>query len=384
MHPSRVMWLTGHMTSTTQIDHSPPHQNSGRSAARLTDAVALVGGVRGALRSGLLEALWRWQPCTSAEIATRAHLSERTVELTLAALAVAGVVVRDEHGRWELTAPPEAWALLVGFEENICRFVETGAATRADGDDRYTGVLPVIGRFNEHMAVQMAPLLARPNARILELGAGTAPWSQALLAIDLTITAVAVDLPPVISQLERSLRGSVLETRIELRAQDVRSLTLTERFDVVVISGLCRLLDEAENVRLFARCIDLLAPDGRLVICDAFGGSEDRDGTLALYALGLAARSRAEALWSARDYERWLEAAGFTMAAIVLAQRPGMATLIAATSPQSYLLGLSDEFAPSTRSSADPSVPSTASPTISTTISTSRPGNARSDSKDQS
>ncbi len=56
--------------------------------------------MRGALRSGLLEALWRWQPCTTAEIATRAHLSERTVELTLAALAVGGVVAQDDDGRW--------------------------------------------------------------------------------------------------------------------------------------------------------------------------------------------------------------------------------------------------------------------------------------------
>ena len=63
--------------------------------------------------------------------------------MTLAALAVGGVVVEDEpvpddtdghpdaarRPGWALTAPPETWALLVGFEENICRFVETGTAT---------------------------------------------------------------------------------------------------------------------------------------------------------------------------------------------------------------------------------------------------------------
>ena len=355
-----VVWLTGHMTPPPPIDMSSPiertpspqnlaRQNRVGSAARLTDAIALVGGVRGALRSGLLEALWRWQPCTTAEIATRAHLSERTVELTLTALAVADVVAQDADGCWELTAPPEAWALLVGFEENICRFVESGAATRADGDDRYTGILPVIGRFHARMAVQMAPILARRNARVLELGAGTAPWSRALLGIELTMTALAVDLPPVIDQLERSLRGSALAPRIEMLAQDVRSLALGERFDVIVIAGLCRLLGQADNAQLFARCFDLLAPNGRLVICDAFAGSADPDGSLALYALGLAARSRAESLWSARDYERWLEDAGFTTAAIVLAERPGMTALVAATSPQPYLLGLSDEFHPPTR-----------------------------------
>jgi SAM-dependent methyltransferase len=345
------------MTLTSPFQQ-PVRPGSAACAARLTGAVSLVGGVKGGLRSGLLEALWRWQPCTAAELATRIHLSQRAVEVTLAALAVGGVVVESEHvdddtdsprddahgSDWALTAPPETWALLVGFEENICRFVETGTATRADADDRYTGVLPVIGRFHDAMAEQVAPLLARRGARVLELGAGTAPWSRALLAADPTITAVAVDLPPVISHLARTLRGSALAPRVELVAQDVRSLALAERFDVIVVSGLCRLLSESDNAQLFVRCLGLLAPHGRVVICDSFAGSDDHDGSLALYTLGLAARSHAEALWSAADYERWLDRAGFTTAAIVLAERPGLTALIASTAPQPHLLGLSEPF----------------------------------------
>ena len=125
------------------------------------------------------------------------------------------------------------------------------------------------------------------------------------------------------------------------QAQDVRSLTLAERFDVIVVSGLCRLLSEADNARLFARCLDLLEPHGRLVICDSFAGSDDHDGSLALYTLGLAARSHAEALWSAADYERWLDGAGFTTAAVVLAERPGLTALIASTAPHSHTCSVS-------------------------------------------
>jgi SAM-dependent methyltransferase len=303
----------------------------------------MVGGVRGALHSGLLEALWRWQPCTTEEIATRAHLPERSVELTLAALAVGDVVVHEGADGWRLTAPPEAWGLLVGFEDDICRYVETGAVTRADDDGRYTGVLPVIGRFHQRVAEVVAPLLARPHARVLELGAGTAPWSRALLAIDSSITAVAVDLPPVIAQLERSLADTPWADRIELRSHDVRALALTGRFDLIVVSGLCRLLDEAENAQLFERCADLVSDDGRLVICDAFAGSADPDGTLALYALGLAARSRAETLWSARDYRRWLSAAGLTTAELVLTEGVGISVLVASTAPPATL---PDPFSP--------------------------------------
>jgi cyclopropane fatty-acyl-phospholipid synthase-like methyltransferase len=164
----------------------------------------------------------------------------------------------------------------------------------------------------------------------LELGAGTAPWSRALLAVDPTLTAVAVDLPPVIAQLRRSLGDTALSGRIDLQAQDVRSLTLTGHFDVIVVSGLCRLLGDADNARLFARCRGLLAPGGRFVICDALAGSADPDGSLALYALGLAARSRAETLWSARDYSTWLAAAGFATAEVVLTEAAGVTVLVAA------------------------------------------------------
>ena len=119
-----------------------------RSPEHLTHAVALIGAVRGALRSGLMEALWRWQPCTTDELAVRAHLVPRAVDLTLHALAAGGVVAEDAGG-WTLQAPPAAWAGLVGFDEHICNFIETGAPTSADGDDRYVDVLSVIGRFHE-------------------------------------------------------------------------------------------------------------------------------------------------------------------------------------------------------------------------------------------
>ena len=315
---------------------SPTHPAATEPAAHLTHAVALLGGVRGALRSGLLEALWRWHPCTAAELATRSHLPVRTVELTLGALAIGGVVAADDADRWTLTAPPESWAMLVGFEENICRFVETGTATRADGDDRYTGVLPIIGRFHERIAEQVAPMLTRADGSVLEIGAGTAPWSRALLSAEPTMQAVAVDLPPVVAQLARSLAHDPVGVRIELRAQDVRSLRMTERFDVVVVSGLCRLLGAADNAQLFRRCLHLLAAGGRLVVCDAFAGSPDPDGSLALYELGLAARSHAETLWTATDYERWLRDAGFAPAETVLTGRAGV-TVLVASDPRTHL-----------------------------------------------
>ncbi len=306
---------------------APTRPASARSPEHLTHAVALVGAVRGAIDSGLMEALWRWQPCSVDELAVRAHLPRRAVELTLHALATGGVVA-DDAGGWTLQAPPPAWAGLVGFDQHICNFVETGVPTGADGDDRYADVLAVIGRFHEPVATQFAPSLIRPGARVLELGAGTAPWSQALLACDPTSTATVVDLPPVAARLEREIAIGAFADRITCRPGDVLDVELGERFDVIVIAGLCRLLSEDDNARLFARCRDWLAADGRLVVCDALADTPDPDGTLAVYALGLAARTHAEALWATADYDRWLDRAGLVRSSTTSTDRPQVAVML--------------------------------------------------------
>ena len=93
---------------------SPALQTSHRSPEHLTHTVALIGAVRGALRSGLLEALQRWQPCTTDELAVRAHLVPRAVDLTLHALAAGGVVAEDAAG-WTLPSSPGRLGRARGF-----------------------------------------------------------------------------------------------------------------------------------------------------------------------------------------------------------------------------------------------------------------------------
>ena len=223
--------------------------------------------MRGALRSGLMEALWRWQPCTVDELAVRAHLARRAVELTLHALAAGGVVAEDAGG-WTLQAPPTAWAGLVGFDQHICNFVETGAPTGADGDDRYADVLAVIGRFHEPVAAQFAPVAGQPGRTCARARCRHRTVVAGVARMRPDVDGPVVDLPPVAARLERELPSapSPIASRVVPGTSDVE---LGERFDVIVIAGLCRLLSEDDNARLFARCRDWLAADGRLVICDA-------------------------------------------------------------------------------------------------------------------
>ncbi len=312
------------------------------AVSRLTTAVVLTAAVRGALRSGLLEALWRWQPCDVEELAVRSHLSRRAADLTLDALRAGGVVERN-HELWTMPTGPDAWAALVGFEQHIADFIETGEATCADRPERYAEVLAVIGHFHEAVAARMAPALIPPGGRVLELAAGTAPWSRALLAAEPSATAVAVDLAPVSARLEQTLAGGPLAARIVCRAGDVRELTIDERFDVIVVAGICRLLSDTDNARLLAGGAQGLAEDGHLVVCDALAGTPDPHGSLALYALGLAARSHAQTLWSLADYDAWLHAAGLTRARLERTERPEVSALVCSHSPVSHSTDTKDD-----------------------------------------
>lgn len=298
---------------------------------RCTEAITLVAALRAAVDTGLLDSLDRWAPCTATELAARTHLDERAVTLTLPVLEVGGVVRRGDDGCWSPTAPAAAWSAAHGFADHVVAFVETGAPTAHVGDDRYVTPLRVIGRFMEPLVVATISHLARPGLRVLELGAGTAPWSRALLAADPTATAVAVDLAPVATRLRDQLAADGI-TGIDCVPGDVRTVALTAGtgFDVVVVSGLCRLLGAADNAHLFQRCAEWLAPGGRLVLADAFADAGDADGSLALYALGLAARSDAEMLWSSSHYERWLADAGLGPMAVVARSRAGHAVALAA------------------------------------------------------
>lgn len=311
-----------------------PNPHAGTLAPmRCTEAVTVVAALDAALRTGILDALERWAPLTARDLAARTHLDERAVGLTLAALEVGGIVARAGD-TWSASAPAEAWATVRAFADRIVGYVETGAPTAHLGAGRYVTPLRVIGEFARPLIDVALPDLAAPGTRMLELGAGTAPWGRTLLGLVPDASVVALDLPPVAAALREQLAADGVRG-IECVAGDVRTAAplggghTPAAFDLVVVSGLCRLLTAADNAALFRRCAGWLAPGGRIVICDALADSDDADGSLALYRLGLAARSAAESLWTTAQYAGWLDAAGFETPSVVARGRAGHAVAVA-------------------------------------------------------
>lgn len=173
----------------------------------------------------------------------------------------------------------------------------------------------------------------RPGLRVLDLGAGCAPWSIAVLEQSPGSTAVVNELPGVIDLAARTLSERALMRRVELRAGDFHDIELEpDSFDVVVLGNICRTEGDARARSLVQRAFDALRPEGELLIVDYFADNERKHNPfgvqMGLTMLANTARGRmltnAQVCGWLRDtgFEnvRLLEPIGFTH--VYVASRP--------------------------------------------------------------
>ena len=153
----------------------------------------------------------------------------------------------------------------------------------------------------------------RPGLRVLDLGAGCAPWSIAVLEQSPGSTAVVNELPGVIDLAARTLSERALMRRVELRAGDFHDIELEpDSFDVVVLGNICRTEGDARARSLVQRAFDALRPEGELLIVDYFADNERKHNPfgvqMGLTMLANTARGR---MLTNAQVCGWLRDAGF-------------------------------------------------------------------------
>jgi SAM-dependent methyltransferase len=123
--------------------------------------------------------------------------------------------------------------------------------------------------------------------RLLDLGAGSASWTIALLLANPTATAVVNDLPAVIDMTrDRTLHHGVAE-RCEFRPGDYFTLPLPDaEFDVVLLAHVLRAESADGRRSLIERAVRALRPGGAVVIAEYFV-QDDRRGPLNALMLGI-------------------------------------------------------------------------------------------------
>jgi SAM-dependent methyltransferase len=149
--------------------------------------------------------------------------------------------------------------------------------------------------------------------RVLDLGAGGAPWAIAFLEAHPFATAVVNDLPGVIGVARDKVEELGVVDRCELRAGDFRTTELERgAYDVVVLGHVCRTEGVDGAPVLIRRAHDALAPGGRLVLADYFPDETRKANPFGvLMGATMMASTERGFTFTHPQYVEWLRDAGF-------------------------------------------------------------------------
>ncbi len=231
---------------------------------------------------------------TAGELARRLGLPELHTESLLDSVVALGLLDRvvddfrlnDAARRYLLVDGAASMAGLIpvapGPHENWTRLaatVRSGRPATPIDDDPAAFYVPLVegtfttmwrcaGRADFKMRYSA---LAAPQ--ILDLGAGGAPWSIAMLQSCAGGRATVNDLDGVIDVARHKTAEHGVDDRCEFRPGDFHTIPLEEAaYDIVVLGHICRTEGPDGARHLVERAYGALRPEGRVVMADYFVG----------------------------------------------------------------------------------------------------------------
>ena len=149
--------------------------------------------------------------------------------------------------------------------------------------------------------------------RVLDLGAGGAPWAIAVLLACPDATAVVNDLDGVLRVAVGKAGEHGVADRCEFRSGDFHTVDIEESaYDLVVLGHVCRTEGEAGARHLIERAYRALKPEGRLILADYFTDIERKFNPHAVIMGATMMASTVNGFcFTHHQFSQWLTAAGF-------------------------------------------------------------------------
>ncbi|HWC68527.1 MAG TPA: class I SAM-dependent methyltransferase [Acidimicrobiales bacterium] len=288
-----------------------------------------------AIDLGVFDSIAEHGPATGDELAVRLGACSSHLVALLDALVALGFLDRM-HERFELTdvgeryltsMGPATMAALVAVAPgphanwiDLADTVRHGSPRSPVDDDAVAFYRPLVRATfptQHRVAARTAALLGwarQPGApRVLDLGAGGAPWAIALLQQHPAASAVVNDLPGVVEEAVARAVAAGVDDRVEVRSGNYYELDLDDgAFDVVVLGHVCRAEGEDGSRRLIERAWSVLRSGGRLLLADYFLDNSRRHNVFgALMGVTMIAATERGRRLTHEDAHRWLRSAGF-------------------------------------------------------------------------
>jgi 2-polyprenyl-3-methyl-5-hydroxy-6-metoxy-1,4-benzoquinol methylase len=287
-----------------------------RRLSWVSDALHAAAAIAAAQRVGLLAAV-QAGPASVEQLAGTCGTDPRTTAILLDGLAAMGLVSRADATVQTEIADLTTVGVLSSMSGLVAEAVRTGRPPlacddRAGAEHVYPDTVSYLGALFGDAANRVAELLG-PAERVLDVGAGAAPWSLAVAGGNPRCRVTALDLDAVIPTTRRAVSATGCADQFSYLAGDIFEVALPEKaYDLVLLGNVCHLFDEPSNRRLLRRLRPAIRAGGRIAVVDAIvPKDEDAARSVRLYAVGLLSRTCAGGVHSAESYQSWLTAAGY-------------------------------------------------------------------------
>jgi ubiquinone/menaquinone biosynthesis C-methylase UbiE len=282
-----------------------------------SDALHAAAVISAAHRLGVLTAL-EAGPAHAADLARNSHLDVHGCTVLLEALAAMGLVDAGTDGRFKpVVAELSTLGVFAGSEDLLVEAVRSGRAQLecdipAGASQVYPDAVTYLATLLGAAADAVAELL-HGAGRILDVGAGAAQWSLALVRRDPRCRVTALDLAPVLAVTRRAVAEAGWPDQFEYMAGDAFEVSLPHaKYDLALLGNLCHLFDGPANRRLFHRLRPAIQDGGRIAVIDVLPSPDPAARrSVQLYAAGLMTRTSSGGVHGEESYRVWLEEAGF-------------------------------------------------------------------------
>jgi ubiquinone/menaquinone biosynthesis C-methylase UbiE len=214
----------------------------------------------------------------------------------------------------DLVEMTDALTALERLDEGIRAGRRVADHDTVEGAERfYPWMATHLARLQIDTAARAAAHLGQDGLRILDVGAGAAQWSLAIVDRYSDCTVTALDLPKVIPTTRAAVEAAGYQDRFEYLAGDMFQIDLPPAtYDLVILANVCHLFGDTTNQSLLRRLHEPIRAGGNLAIIETIPDAElETSPTLALHDLGLVIRTREGKVHPFTSYISWLDSSGF-------------------------------------------------------------------------